>query len=121
MTPLREQVWLVNSLDAAGVRLEGLSVVEAHYRMHALLLTGRAPGPADFWRGLLEAHGVAPARPGVGGSGLPENGLEMTRSGGKRRIRGGRVTNPHAWADMVAASGLAVDRRAPREGPGSVA
>ncbi len=29
-----------------------------------LVQTGRAPGPADFWRALLDSHNAAPRRPG---------------------------------------------------------
>jgi len=76
-------------LRAAGVRLSGLSIVDAHEAALALLQTGRAPGPAEYWRALLEQHDCAPQQPGA--------------------ERQGTVTDTDAWKQRMIATGMAVD------------
>jgi len=69
-----------------------------------LIQTGRAPGPIEFWRALLEREGVPVARLLEGPQDTTP--LRVESSGGKRRYTGGAVRDPKAFAQAWRAAGL---------------
>ncbi len=108
--------WITASLLGAGVRLEGLSIVDGYRIVLSLLLTDKAANVNSYWSGLLKKHGVwrdpheETSSPSAGGA-LYQEQRTGSAKGGKQRVRisGGDIQDPVAFKEMWRRQGMVAD------------